>query len=187
MLQDNQIRMDTTLIWTSFSQSMHRYLMRQVGNRHDADDLLQDIFLKIHLKLPTLNAEQSLSAWVWQITRNTLLDHYKKRRLPSTELSQAEWIAQETAPDNFNQSLAMCVRMLIDLLPQAQQEALLLADLDHISQKELAERWGVSYSGAKSRVQRARTDLHGIFLHCCAIQADCYGNIMSVDCLEKTC
>jgi RNA polymerase sigma-70 factor, ECF subfamily len=172
--------MTTTFVWAAFSQNMHRYLMQRLKNRHDADDLLQEIFIKIHLNLHTLNSEQGLPAWVWQLTRNTLLDYYKKRRLPISSLDMAAEKSADTAmPSDFT--------AFVELLPEAQREAIILADFEHIAQKELAVRWGISHSGAKSRVQRARNELHGLFLNCCAIEADCYGNIMSVECLERRC
>lgn len=184
----NIVHMDTALIWAGFHRNMRRYLLHRVKNRHDADDLLQEIFIKIHLKLPTLTQCDSLPAWVWQLTRNTLLDYHKKRRLPLTdELSGADLLPAESAPEDFNQHLAECVQMFIDLLPPDRREALQLADLENISQKKLAEQWGMSYSGAKSRVQRARGELHQLFNQCCQIESDQYGNIMSVDCLERVC
>ncbi len=166
---------------------MHRYLLRRVKNRHDADDLLQEIFIKIHLKLPTLTRQESLPAWVWQLTRHTLLDHYKKHRPAHSPVDQAEYLPTESMPQDFNQAMAECIRPFIDLLPPAQREALKLADLEMLSQKKLAEQWGISHSGAKSRVQRARGDLQDLFLQCCAIEADGYGNITSVECLERMC
>jgi len=178
---------DTTSVWTGFSRSMHRYLLRRVKNRHDADDLLQEIFIKIHLKLPTLTRQESLPAWVWQLTRHTLLDHYKKHRPAHSPVDQAEYLPTESMPQDFNQAMAECIRPFIDLLPPAQREALKLADLEMLSQKKLAEQWGISHSGAKSRVQRARGDLQDLFLQCCAIEADGYGNITSVECLERMC
>lgn len=178
--------MNTALIWTGFSRNMRRYLMHRVKNRHDADDLLQEIFVKIHLKLPTLTQHESLPAWVWQLTRNTLLDYQKKRRLPLAELDGADLLPTEAAPDDFNQYLAECIRPFMDLLPPDRREALQLADLERVSQKKLAEQWGMSHSGAKSRVQRARGELHELFSQCCQIESDVYGNIMGVECLEQT-
>jgi RNA polymerase sigma-70 factor (ECF subfamily) len=179
--------MNTTLVWSTFSRAMHRYLLHRVKNRHDADDLLQEIFVKIHLKLPTLTQRESLPAWVWQLTRNTLLDYHKKRRLPIAELDQADFLATEHPPETFNQHLAECVQTFLELLPPDRREALQLADLQNVPQKMLAAQWGLSHSGAKSRVQRARGELHGLFNQCCRIEADKYGNVTSVECLEKVC
>ncbi len=181
------IMTDTTTIWTGFSRHLRRYLTQRVRCRQDADDLLQEIFIKIHLKLPTLSNRESLPSWVWQITRNTLLDYYKQKRLPLVEIEQA--VIQEVALSSteFNQWMADCVRPFLELLPTHYKEALELADLQNLSQKDLAQQWNLSYSGAKSRVQRARVELHGLFTQCCQIEADKYGNLIEVACLEKKC
>ena len=181
------IMTDTTSIWTGFSRHLRRYLVQRVKCKQDADDLLQEIFIKIHLKLPTLSKQESLPAWVWQITRNTLLDYYKQKRLPVVEIEQAVTQSADLSPAEFNQWMADCVRPFLELLPEHHKEALQLADLQNISQKELAQQWNIGYSGAKSRVQRARTELYGLFTQCCQIEADKYGNLMQVACLEKTC
>jgi RNA polymerase sigma-70 factor, ECF subfamily len=176
---------DTKLIWDNFSRSLRRFLLPQVACAQDADDLLQEIFIKIHLRQHTLNKEESLPAWVWQITRNTLLDYHKKRRMPIASEEQAATLPAEWNSIDTNQLMAECIRPYLNLLPAHQREALQLADLEQVSQKVLAERWGVSHSGAKSRVQRARAELHGLFQQCCQVKADAYGNIIFVECWEK--
>ena len=181
------IMTDTTSIWTGFSRHLRRYLIQRVRCKQDADDLLQEIFIKIHLKLPTLSKRESLPAWVWQITRHTLLDYYKQKRFAVVEIEQANAQSADLSPVEFNQWMADCVQPFLELLPEQQREALQLADLQNISQKELAQQWNIGYSGAKSRVQRARAELHGLFTQCCQIEADKYGNLMQVNCLEKTC
>ena len=181
------IMTDTTSIWTGFSRHLRRYLVQRVRCRQDADDLLQEIFIKIHLKLPTLSNRESLPAWVWQITRNTLLYYYKQTRLPVVEIEQAAIRSPDLSSVEFNQLMAECIRPFLELLPEQHREALQLADLQNVSQKELAGQWNIGYSGAKSRVQRARVELHGLFTQCCHIEADKYGNLMEVACLERTC
>lgn len=176
---------DTQHIWNAFSHNLRQFLVRQVACSQDADDLLQEIFIKIHLKHHTLSKEESLPAWVWQLTRNTLLDYHKKSRLPQTSLENTEWIASESNSLEINHLFADCIRPYLELLPAAQREALQLADLENISQKHLAEKWGVSYSGAKSRVQRARVELYGLFQQCCQVKSDAYGNIIFVECWEE--
>ena len=118
---------------------------------------------------------------------STLLDYYKQKRFAVVEIEQANAQSADLSPVEFNQWMADCVQPFLELLPEQQREALQLADLQNISQKELAQQWNIGYSGAKSRVQRARAELHGLFTQCCQIEADKYGNLMQVNCLEKTC
>lgn len=176
--------MDTARIWSDFNRNMRRFLRQRVPVAQDAEDLLQDIFVKIHLKLPTLTKRESLPAWIWQITRNTLLDYHKKNRLRQTLPDLAETLPDEPDPQELNHLLAGCIRPFLDMLPPAQREAIVLAGLEQLPQKMLAGRWNLSYSGAKSRVQRARSDLFELFNQCCRIEADAYGNIMEAGCMQ---
>ena len=70
------------------------------------------------------------------------------------------------------------LRAVIEGLPPKYREALTLVDLGGKSQKEVAEALGVSYSGMKSRVQRAREMLKRAILDCCAYEFDKYGNVV---------
>lgn len=177
--------MDTACIWNAFNDNMRRFLLKQVHNPQDADDLLQEIFIKIHLKSDSLRKEESLPAWIWQLTRNTVLDYHKKRRLRIAPQEAAALLPAEMPETNVNQLLAECIRPYLELMDPEKREALELADLNRISQKVLADKWGISYSGAKSRVQRAREELYGLFQQCCYIKSDAYGNIIFVECMEE--
>jgi RNA polymerase sigma-70 factor, ECF subfamily len=172
--------MDTATIWQNFSQNLYVYLRRRVDCPADADDLVQDIFLKIHLNKDNLRHAEGLTQWVWRLTHNTLTDYHRSRKRPGLA-APTDDLAAMPAPaheEEFTQMLAQCIRPFIDLLPPQQREAIVLADFENISQKELAERWGIGYSGAKSRVQRSRQELEGLFRACCHIEHDAFGNIL---------
>jgi hypothetical protein len=72
--------------------------------------------------------------------------------------------------------LLPCVAAMMDALPDAYREALRLTEYEGLSQKELSERLGISFSGAKSRVQRARAKLKQELLACCHFQFDQAGS-----------
>jgi RNA polymerase sigma-70 factor, ECF subfamily len=170
--------MDTATIWTAFGKNMHRYLRKRVTCEADADDLLQDIFLKIHLKLPTLTHQESLTTWVWRLTHNTLTDYHRAKRVTLQPLLEVKETVLPEPDSEFNQLLAICVQPFLAMMSESQREAIELADFQKISQKELALQWGIGYSGAKSRVQRARTELETLFRACCHIECDEYGNVL---------
>jgi len=67
---------------------------------------------------------------------------------------------------------------MIKTLPDKYRDALEMSEINGVSHKEIAEELNISYSGAKSRVQRGREKLKEVLLHCCEIKADKYGNII---------
>ena len=163
--------------WEAFAEPLHAFLRRRVSDEHTAEDLLQEVFLKIHTQIGTLREEEKLAPWVYQIARHALIDFYRRQRFDET-LAAAEAIVEEQIDledEEMRASLAASVLAMVRCLPAPQQEAILLTDYQGLSQKELASRLGLSFSGAKSRVQRAREQLKRLFLACCHVAFDQFG------------
>lgn len=167
----------TEHIWTSFHKELLAFISHSLKDRSASEDVLQDVFLKIHTRQHTLRDESRLVSWVWQITRNTVLDHFRTQKL-YTEIDDS--LPDTDEDPAFNWRLAQCMLPFIQNLPKQHREAILKVDIEGMSQKEFAERQGISYTAAKSRVQRARVHLKGLFLECCHLPADAYGNILDV-------
>lgn len=87
--------------------------------------------------------------------------------------------------ENFTKEATVCIRSTIKRLPEKYREALELTEFQGLSQKELSEKLGISYSGAKSRVQRGRRKLKQLLEGCCHIEADRYGNIVDFRILKE--
>jgi RNA polymerase sigma-70 factor, ECF subfamily len=124
--------------------------------------------------LSQLKESDKITNWIYQIAQNTVTDHFRKRerKINSTDL---DW---EGEPPNFNACVAGYLNELLSSLPDIYREALQLAEIEDISQLELAERLGISYSGAKSRVQRARQMLRKKLEEVLIIKTDCYKNVI---------
>lgn len=170
----------TTLdIWEVFSQPLHSYIINRVAEPAAADDILQEVFLKIHRRLHTLRDEEKLPAWLYQIAKNAITDHYRARRL-SLSLPDELDIEDEREETEAELKFAEQMRYYVSAcLPEKYAQALLLADLEGMTQQQLASALGLSLSGAKSRVQRARKMLRDAFLRCCYFEFDRRGRIIA--------
>lgn len=164
-------------LWEAFSGPLHHFIRSRVADPHSAEDILQDVFLKIHTHIDTLRTHDRLASWIYQITRNAIADHYRAQR-PTAELTEALPLAEEEADDDVLRELSPCVSAIIATLPEAYGEALRLTEYQGLSQKALSERLGISFSGAKSRVQRARAKVKEQLLTCCSVQFDHAGRII---------
>ncbi len=140
-----------------------------------AKDILQECFLKIHKHLKNLKEEKSLNYWIYRITYNAIIDYFRSKR-NTYEIN--ENISVEEEQDYKTSQLAACIIPFIEHLPFIYKEALTLTEFQNYSQLELAAHLGISYSGAKSRVQRAKLKLKELFEMCCDISSDRYGNII---------
>lgn len=175
--------MVTELIWKNFQTQLFGFIKKRVNNPLDAEDILQDIFIKIHLNIDTLSQEDRLATWVYRITRNAIIDFYRKqKKLDTLDLLEDIPFLQEKLIEQPDFYFTKCLMPLIEELPTKYQEAFIKTELEGLSQKEYAQELGISYSGAKSRVQRAKAKLQSLFIRCCGISTDAYGNIIRVAC-----
>jgi len=152
--------------WQNHKKQLKSYIDKQIDDPHLVEDILQEVYIKASHNLHQLSVKGSLKSWLYTITKNTIMDYYRKRK-NYEELP--EDIPQETKDpiDENHKMLAGCIRPLLLELPEKYRIPLELAELEGMSQKDIAAKLGLSLSGAKSRVQRSRKKLHEIMLTCC--------------------
>jgi RNA polymerase sigma-70 factor (ECF subfamily) len=170
------VRRDTETIWNEFGASLKRFIRRRVADEDEADDILQDVFLKIHANIGTLRDDSKLLRWIYQITRHAITDYYRSQQ-PLSEIPESLAITDEAEEDPLQQ-LACGLREMVEGLPNKYREALILAEYQGLTQQEIATWLGISLSGAKSRVQRARDLLKGQLLQCCHFELDRLGKVI---------
>jgi RNA polymerase sigma-70 factor, ECF subfamily len=166
-------------LWETFSGPLHQFIRRRVPDPDSADDILQDVFLKIHTHIDTLRSRDRLTSWIYQITRNAIVDYHRAQH-PTAELADTIAAPDDlvTVDDDAVRELSLCVAAMVEQLPEAYREALRLTEYEGLSQKALSERLGISFSGAKSRVQRARARIKEQLLNCCHFQFDYAGRVV---------
>jgi RNA polymerase sigma-70 factor (ECF subfamily) len=165
----------TEEVWEEFSDRLRSFIRARVASDADADDLLSDVFVKVHTRIDGLRDDERIASWLYRITRNAVIDHYRRRR-ENTELVD---LPEPDEPGNdAEQAIASDLRGMVDDLPDTYREALVLTEFEGLSQVEMADRLGLSVSGAKSRVQRARGMLRDELLACCHFEFDRRGNLI---------
>jgi len=158
-----------------------------VANEQDAEDILQDVFLKIYSNIDQVKDNDRIYAWVYRITRNSIADYYRKKRDTAEFSDLLEEGITDNGEDEIINGLVLCLKNMIDSLPDKYKQAIMLTELGGLTQKELAQKLGMSISGAKSRVQRGRNLLKEKFFQCCKFQFDAYGNIVEYQHKENSC
>jgi RNA polymerase sigma-70 factor (ECF subfamily) len=188
---------DTQQLWQEFSSPLRAFIRRRVGSEADAEDILQDVFLRVHQHVGGLHHTDRLTSWLYQVTRNAIIDHYRSpvRReqletvagaaaLDLMELPEEE---SDLDADHIREELATCLRPMIGRLPPHYREAVAMVDLTGLTQVQAAERLGLSVSGMKSRVQRGRRVLKDLLVDCCPVQLDPGGRIVDYEGPNPTC
>ena len=176
-MENRSERAQLESIWEKYCCRLLSFIRSRVVDPYEAEDILQEVFLRVHRNLCCLPTPDRLEPWIYQITRNLIVDHYRRRKelVDIPEDLAAEPDSLENDPES---ELALSLREMIDQLPHLYRQALLLTEYQGLSQKELAYELGISLSGAKSRVQRAREKLRDMFLACCHFEMDRRGRIL---------
>lgn len=175
---NNNSRNDKTKqIWTEFSNQLKNFIYRKVSDTSAADDILQDVFIKIHSNIDNLKDEQKVKGWIYQITRNSITDYYRKKRNSKAALKDI-YSYEMFTDDESEQEIASGLEAIVKKLPPKYSEAIYLTEFEGLKQKELAEKIGLSISAAKNRVQRARQMIKDDLMRCCHFEFDSYGTII---------
>lgn len=167
MRRDAVVVVPVEALWRQHRRRLRGYIARRVGDVGAVDDILQTVFLKAHQNLPALKSNASVAAWLYRVAANAIADHYRGSR-PFEELP--EDIAAPEAGQDVAGELSECLRPFISALPEKYASALVLAEIEGLPQQEVAQRLGISLSGAKSRIQRGREKLRERLLDCCEIE-----------------
>jgi RNA polymerase sigma-70 factor (ECF subfamily) len=138
-----------------------------VGSHEQAEDLTQDIFLKIFKSLDTFDRRANFQTWLISVSRNLCIDHYRSVRKERQTIDR-EVTAEDVSPVSKTVSplaaleqrdLAATLRVALHALPPSLRMAVLLRDIQELSYQEIAERLRLPEGTVKSRINRGRREL----------------------------
>ena len=138
-----------------------------VGKHDEAEDLTQDIFLKIFKALASFDRRANFQTWIISISRNLCIDHYrsvrKERQTIAREVDAGDLqpVSSDRGPYAAaeHQDLRVLLRQALQMLPVTLRTAVVLRDLQELSYQEIAERLGLPEGTVKSRINRGRLEL----------------------------
>jgi RNA polymerase sigma-70 factor (ECF subfamily) len=167
-------------LWDQFNTELKRFICQKIGHEDHCQDILQELYLKIYINQGKIEKAQNIRAYIFQMAHNALTDHHRRAARKHSISADADPDQEPAAEEPVQEyGLTGCLRSMIASLPDIYSQALTLTELDGLTQKQFAEKTGISLSGAKSRVQRAREKLKEEILKCCRYEFDKYGNIIS--------
>ncbi len=175
--------MKSSALITDFETGLRAFVRARIANPADAEDVLQDILLKLHLGADTVQDDERVAGWVFRVARNTVTDHYRKGGTDVTRTPDRE-IPAEIEPlfdVSAESELANCVRPFLADLDDRYRDAVTMVDLQGMTHSQAAAEAGVSLSGMKSRVQRGRAQLRGSIEECCFVEKDARGTVVGYE------
>lgn len=171
--------MEVESVYQTFHHSLLSFIRSKITIKEDAEDILQNVFIRISLNIDRLSESEKLKSWIYAITRNAIIDYYRHRS-KSKAITLDETFEQSLLNEDARAATGLdgCMHNMINLLPEPYRQTLIDSEIHGISQKELAEKYDIPYPSLRSRVQRGRERLKQLYSNCCHIQQDARGNIV---------
>jgi RNA polymerase sigma-70 factor, ECF subfamily len=175
--------------WRELEARLKPYVARRVASQADADDVVQEVFVRLHRGLDGLRDGERFGPWVYRIAEHAVADHLRARaRHPIRPHDEAAVAAEPASARDgdaeLDADLAECLALFVARLRSPYREAITLTELEGLTQKDAGEMLGVSLSGMKSRVQRGREQLRRMFEECCELSVDARGHV--VECTPRS-
>lgn len=162
--------------WGAHQYELLRFFAARVSDPQEANDLVQEVFLRATRQENGLCGIENRRAWLFQVARNLLIDRYRLSRdeIPLPDEPGIADLPEDVAPVA---ELSQCLPRVLSELSAEDREAITLCDIDGLSQQALADHLGLSLPAAKSRVQRARRRLRERMVSACQVQFDAAGHV----------
>jgi RNA polymerase sigma-70 factor (ECF subfamily) len=144
------------------SPQLYRFLAGKMGSRTDAEDMLQDVWLRIHRVRHTYRPSEPLLPWVYAIARRVRVDNYRKRqRIASREIAA---VVLPEAPTQKNEVKADLPSFedLVASLPERQREVLTMLKVNELSLEEVARATSSTVGAVKQKAHRAYQQLRNL-------------------------
>lgn len=167
--------------WAVLGRHVNAFVRRRIANVHDAQDVSQEILLRIHDRLGGLRSASRLMPWVTRVARNAVVDYYRRRR-PDAPLPPelADAVPADRAANPLPGEVAGWIAAQLDGLPPRYREAVRLSEMEGLSHKAVAERLGLTLAATKSRIRRGRLMVRERLLGCCHFEFDRRGTLIDV-------
>ncbi len=148
-------------IYRLYAKAMYNVVLRIIGNTAEAEDVLQDAFLKVFSKIKTYKGEVSFGAWVKKVVVNSALDHLKVKKLAFDELEEGrvEYVEDETLPDVDAGEQVKLIKQSMAGLPDGYRVILSLVLFEGYDHEEVGQILNISASTSRSQFTRAKRKL----------------------------
>jgi len=174
------------VLWQGYHDKLLGFIHGRVESTEIAEDILQDVFIKIQKGLAGLQDNERIESWIYQIVRNAVVDHYRSRKA-FEELPQSLTAPEPEQEAQARYEISTCLKPMIETLPPSYRDALLLSEFEGLKQKQVAETLGLSLSGAKSRVHRGRAMVLDLLTDCCRFERDHRGIMVGYEPRNSDC
>jgi RNA polymerase sigma-70 factor (ECF subfamily) len=144
------------------SPQLHRFFLAQVVSRRDADDLLQETWLRIHEARHTHRPGEPVLPWLYAIARHIRVDHFRKAQRMARREQQVEVLPEAAAKTGGRSDRGPGLEALLGTLPESQREVITMLKVSGMSLEEVARATRSSVGSVKQKAHRAYEKLRGV-------------------------
>jgi RNA polymerase sigma-70 factor (ECF subfamily) len=181
-------------VYVSYEKPVYNYVLRMVKDGSLAEDITQDVFVKVYQNLANFRGDAKLSTWIYQIATNTYLDYF--RSAAHKKESMTDHLDDDGMDDSIHgeaekvltideqlvkSEMSACVHEFVNKLPEDYRAVIVLHDLQGLKNREIADILGCSLDTVKIRLHRARKK----FRTTCAADCNLYRDADDTLCCEK--
>jgi RNA polymerase sigma-70 factor, ECF subfamily len=151
-------------VYAQYDRRVFAYCVYVIGDRDRASDVYQDVFIKVYQSLHTVREQERIAHWIFRIARNECLNAMKsnqRNQNRSVRIDDSDTLPDTTSNASFNDEIEY-LHWGLNQLGKDYREALVLAEFEGFSLKEIAEMTNTSLSNVKIRVHRAKQKLHAL-------------------------
>jgi RNA polymerase sigma-70 factor, ECF subfamily len=164
-------------LYRQYKETVYALCLRNTHNEADAEDLTQEVFLQVHRRISTLRNCGAFKSWLYRVTTNAILMHFRKRRVLVISLhymldhktSPVLDIAKMLGAPGCEPIERVALARAIGSLPKCRRAMVVLYDIKGMSHREIAKSLGVSLTTAKSNLSRAHRQLRGVLVDRCSV------------------
>jgi RNA polymerase sigma-70 factor (ECF subfamily) len=163
--------------WGKHEAELRGFLTRQSGNPAQAEDILQETFLRAVAEGAGFCSLENPRAWLFRVARNQFIDQTRKAETKNRSSDIPDDFPDDVTEIPVIKTLDVCLPKVLAKMDIEDREAIERCDLEGMLQAQFAEEKGLTLAGAKSRVQRARKRLKSELIKLCKVNFDETGNV----------
>jgi RNA polymerase sigma-70 factor (ECF subfamily) len=155
---------------SAYEKKIYNYCLRMTNSREDAEDLTQEVFIKVYRSLKNFKGNSQLSTWIYRIAHNICIDNYRRNKAtvvplthnrPGEEERELDLLSTEPSPEEtvITREKQEMIMACINSLKPEYRSVIILRDIQHHSYDEIANILDIPLGTVKSHISRARTAL----------------------------
>lgn len=176
-------------LYKQYYSKLLAFINSKVHNKEDAKDILSEVFIKIYKKIDDLDNNEKLTSWIYAITRNTIIDFYRKsnKTLPYQEYNEEHITDDTKESSSVHDELSNCLKPMINSLLTKYKEVLLLSEIKGLKQSEIAQQLNLTPANTKSLIYRGKKKIKEKLHECCSYEYDTLGNVIEYKAKDNNC